>query len=274
MPSPNPSSVVQRRIPAANKVPSPTQQYHSHGSTFSFTQIPASQRFSVASSDICFFCEKKVYLMERQSAEGVFFPPTLFQVAMYARVCVCACVHALVHACVVHVFIPHSHPHSYPYQSPTHPPLTPSPKPLRPHSPSFTPSLTPSPLHSPPHLHPHSPPHLPPHPNPYSPSLTLTHTLTHTFTRISPTPHWRPHSHLHPHPHLIHTFTDVPIVSVSSKWVTTPIRGGRMGNKGSSSADRTSDSSSCRIPKPSTTPEQGWVVPSQLHPPGRKNRWT
>ena len=79
MPSPNPSSVVQRRIPAANKVPSPTQQYHSHGSTFSFTQIPASQRFSVASSDICFFCEKKVYLMERQSAEGVFFHRPCFR---------------------------------------------------------------------------------------------------------------------------------------------------------------------------------------------------
>jgi hypothetical protein len=59
-PSSSPSSDVPRRIPKQNKV-------------------PVSQRFSVASSDVCFFCEKKVYLMERQSAEGVFFHRPCFR---------------------------------------------------------------------------------------------------------------------------------------------------------------------------------------------------
>ena len=40
---------------------------------------PASARFSMVSSDVCFFCDKRVYLMERQSAEGVFFHRSCFR---------------------------------------------------------------------------------------------------------------------------------------------------------------------------------------------------
>ena len=43
------------------------------------TPQPASARFSMASSDTCFFCDKRVYLMERLSAEGVFFHRSCFR---------------------------------------------------------------------------------------------------------------------------------------------------------------------------------------------------
>eukprot|EP00064_Thunnus_orientalis_P025451 superscaffoldBa00012899_g25822 len=35
--------------------------------------------FPVGSSDVCFFCKQRVYVMERLSAEGLFFHRSCFQ---------------------------------------------------------------------------------------------------------------------------------------------------------------------------------------------------
>ena len=43
----------------------------------------ASSHFSVTSMDVCFFCDKRVYLLERQSAEGLFFHQPCFRCCLH-----------------------------------------------------------------------------------------------------------------------------------------------------------------------------------------------
>ena len=51
------------------------------------------------SSDVCYFCNKRVYLMERMSANGVFFHRSCFRLGMF-MVCLCVSVCVCMYVCM------------------------------------------------------------------------------------------------------------------------------------------------------------------------------